>query len=681
MAHSARSRAQASRSGEPLDDRTLVIVEDRAAVGPPSRGTTFLVLDMTWTPPPGERDDVIPVRPKIIEILRTRNLFEESLDALDAYAEAADLLGRFTSGRVTWWYHARSVLALGVHERLLWCYLLAELVRTRGERRIVIRVARPSLADAARALLAGPTPLLIVIEPPRPVARPRSGALATAPPAPARTALAAVGPNPPSLVARVRRQLGRVRRYLRRTWQRWRGVPAPIPRPPTPGPEERAAAIAQRVAGIAGRPGRSVLSVVMAASFHTVHGDGDDRRVDPYVSPILDRLAKRDIQAPMVVLGLDHRRIVAWRLIEADPRIIPASYLAQLAIGATEGDDEPADHDTPMRDIPDVPLTVEGFALGPAIQGMVAGLGTWFTQQVASMAAAERLMAALRPAAVFTGWEAARTAWLGAAHRLGIPSVAVQHGVVYPRSPDYVRAPHEALVRPDLTCVFGTYERDLLVDQGRYAPESVVVTGSPRIDPEAASRPMMPDERDGVRAELGISLGERLLVVSAGRRFIGDTVHGLAMAARMLGGPLPGIHVVVKLHPEAPEEDDYGALLRGLALAGGYDAPPVTAVRDIDVYRLLRSADAHLGIYSTVLTDAVLTDTPNMIAVGQALEDLIGYVDAGVAVPVRGVEDVRAFMSDPRPATPEARARFVAAHYAPGDAVERIASAILEVGA
>jgi hypothetical protein len=209
----------------------------------------------------------------------------------------------------------------------------------------------------------------------------------------------------------------------------------------------------------------------------------------------------------------------------------------------------------------------------------------------------------------------------------------------------------------------------------------VVVTGSPRIDPDGARRPTTPDERGRVRAELGIAPGERLLVVSAGRRFIGETIHGLAMASRMLGGPLPGVHIVVKLHPETRDDDGYGELLRGLAAAGGYRPAPLTVVRDTDVYRLLRSADAHLGIYSTVLTDAVLTGTPNMIAVGQALEDLIGYVDAGVAVPVRGVEDVRAFTSDPKPAATEARARFVAAHYAEGDAVERIATAILEVGA
>jgi hypothetical protein len=148
--------------------------------------------------------------------------------------------------------------------------------------------------------------------------------------------------------------------------------------------------------------------------------------------------------------------------------------------------------------------------------------------------------------------------------------------------------------------------------------------------------------------------------------------------ARLLDGPLPGVHVVVKLHPEEAGGEQYERLVAGLARAGGYPATPVSIVRDMDLYRLLRSADAHLGLYSTVLTDAVLTGTPNMVAVGQAYADTIGYVDAGVARPVRSVDEVRAFMTDPRAATEGDRERFLDQHYRRGDATSRIAEAITD---
>jgi hypothetical protein len=321
-------------------------------------------------------------------------------------------------------------------------------------------------------------------------------------------------------------------------------------------------------------------------------------------------------------------------------------------------------------------MDVEGFDLGPAVRSIAGDLGLWFEKQRHGMIWAERVIEALQPSALFTGWEGARTSWLGAAHRLGVPTIAVQHGVIYPNNPDYYRPAHPGLVRPDVTCVYGPYERDLLLNGGRYAADAVAVTGSPRVRPDQAAIPTTPDERAEVRQELGVAEGDRLLVLSAARNPVGDEMHAISMAARLLGGPLPGIHVVVKLHPEEQGGEHYERLLTGLARAGGYEPPALTIVRDVDLYRLLRAADAHLGLYSTVLTDAVLTGTPNMIAVGQAYADTIGYVPAGVAVGVATVDDVRAFMAHPRPPTGEARDRFVEAHYRDGDATSRIARAI-----
>ncbi len=96
-------------------------------------------------------------------------------------------------------------------------------------------------------------------------------------------------------------------------------------------------------------------------------------------------------------------------------------------------------------------------------------------------------------------------------------------------------------------------------------------------------------------------------------------------------------------------------------------------VKDIDLYRLLRAADAHLGVGSTVLTEAVLIGTPNLISVVDRHADLLGYVEAGVAKPVRSADDVLAALADPRPPDPDARAAFLARHFGPGDASGRIA--------
>jgi hypothetical protein len=120
-------------------------------------------------------------------------------------------------------------------------------------------------------------------------------------------------------------------------------------------------------------------------------------------------------------------------------------------------------------------------------------------------------------------------------------------------------------------------------------------------------------------------------------------------------------------------------MIEALAVAGGFEPPRITVVQRVDLYRLLAAADAHLGIHSTVLTEAVATGTPNLLASGLEGADPLGYVEAGVAIPVRTPEDVAAALALPRDEAlrPEARSAFLAAHFEPGVASERIAADLL----
>jgi len=93
---------------------------------------------------------------------------------------------------------------------------------------------------------------------------------------------------------------------------------------------------------------------------------------------------------------------------------------------------------------------------------------------------------------------------------------------------------------------------------------------------------------------------------------------------------------------------------------------------------LLRAADAHLGYQSTVLTDAVVAGTPNLIADVAPGFDLLGYVVAGVARPVRSPAELVDAATAAAPIDPAARAAFLAEHLEPGDAVDRILERVRE---
>jgi hypothetical protein len=183
-----------------------------------------------------------------------------------------------------------------------------------------------------------------------------------------------------------------------------------------------------------------------------------------------------------------------------------------------------------------------------------------------------------------------------------------------------------------------------------------------------------------VRAELGIAPGDRLVVISGTWGLTYRQFHYPLSLARLMDRPLPRVHLVVKLHPREPDEGPYRAVIEGVAAANGFPAPPITVVRAIDLYRLLGAADAHLGIHSTVLTEAVAAGTPNLLADTLAGADLLGYLPAGVALPIRnGAELLAALDAAAAGAIGEpARRAFLDDHFEPGDASGRIASGLLE---
>ena len=406
-----------------------------------------------------------------------------------------------------------------------------------------------------------------------------------------------------------------------------------------------------------------------------IQGASAARSLDPNLGSVIERM-RREGPAPIVIgLGLDHRNDDTWPHIAADPRLLPQSLLATRWHGNDVPDPALIDAVTAALRGPDVPLMLDGVDLGPALMTRVRAFAeAWLTPTLTLATRVEHLIAELRPGALVLTHEGIRAAWLAAAHRAGIPSFAVQHGMLYPTHPGYCHPRDATLVIPDRTFVYGPYERDVLLEHGGYRSDEVEVSGSPRVDLDAhgPAGPAIEAERSAVRRELGVDAGDRLLVVSTAHAPLLRRYHLMDMLEKTLGGPLPGVHLVFKQHPAEPDEGPYRALLTGLARAGGYEPPPITVVRDVDLYRLLRASDAHLGFHSTVLTDAVVVGTPNLIAMVQAFSDLarlrrLGRRPARARCRRRPCRDARTVATGPR----LARA-FLERHFLPGDAGGRI---------
>jgi hypothetical protein len=624
--------------------RRLRFIDRALDAGPADPSADVVVLDTSWTPTTADRPDLIPIRPTIHDVLARVEFHEELERHLDRWAEESGAIERFTAAGVSFWYRVRLHIRWDLHERMIWSHIVQSLIRD-DHVGIDVPATRAALVDVARAMAASRPGLAVdpyeIPEPPEP-------------------------PRPWT----VRRVMAGVRRRIRRRLN--------PPKPRKVVIAERRAVLEARLDRILDQPG-SILVIESARAAQVVTTGDTDRIVEPYLGPVVQRLHERGATTTHVVLVSDHRVDAEWDLLATDERTLPQSA---ISLRFLPGDDEPgivrADLSSDVMATPRI--EVAGLDLGPSVLELARSYSTdWLDRQVRWTDRAEAFLRALRPRAVFLDREDSRLVWLTAARRLDIPVVAVQHGLIYPGHLGYSVPSTVGVTRPQLTCMFGTYERDVLLANGHYDPASVIVTGSPRADPGDPTWPASEAERDAVRHELGVAQGDRMLVVSVVHNPVAGDIYSVEMVARLLGGPLPGIHVVFKLHPQETGRTPYEAVLRGLAEAGGYRPPALTSIRDIDLYRLLRAADAHLGLYSTVLTDAVVVGLPNLICSGQAFSDLLGYVPAGVAAPVTTIDELRAAMADPRPPDPARRASFLAVHFETGDASGRIADAVFSV--
>ncbi len=639
----------------PADPRTgrVVRVLSRVDDAPaPRDGVELLVADSAWTPDPAARRDLRPIRPLALAVLRERDPLDESMVLLDSWASAAAIAERLDADGASWWYRRRLVLWRGLHERLVWLWILQRLASEGPIARLELPSDMPALRDAAD-MAAATTGWTVVAQ-----------------------AIAPREPVPPRRGPGLRRLLAAVMRRLR------------LP-PVRTGPEAnrrrviaaRSSAIEQRFEALCREQGR--LLVLTAPAAHQTLGEpGSSRTGDPFLGPIVEALRATRLDPVVVELGSDLADAATWARLSSPgaERLVPAGVLLRgLADAADEGEAEAQRRVVAARlEEPLAPLDVDGVDVSPWVvaelrQYAAAGLAADLRQVRRIL----RLVDRLQPAALLLVNEYSLPEWLGAAAAAGLPVIAVQHGIIHPHHAGYILPSRDGLPLADRTYVFGPYEARLLTQASVYRPSEVVVGGAPRLD--LAGAPASGDVRAAVRAELGVAPGERMVVFSSTSSATMRSTTFAAALDLLLDAPWPGVHLVVKLHPAEAEDRYWPRLVEGIARARGFEAPPLTVVKHVDLFTLLRAADAHLGVSSTVLTDAVAAGTRNMLVSGLRGTDLIGYAEAGVATPVGCAADLLAALDreeEPGPAA-QARAAFLPDHFAPGPSAPRIASDLL----
>lgn len=617
--------------------------------------TTTVVLDTTWTKPAGDRSgsDLIGVREVAASILARRDLIAETFDRLDDWAEASRVVADLTIEGTSIWYGDRLQHWLWLLDACLWLAIVDELLAEHPGVR-VIQCAPDSdvdLVEAARSIAQRDGLVFLDESAVRPASEPGAPTVAEAT---ARTL--PIAPSP------ARSLLGRLRARIRPS-----------------EPVRRRRAMSKRLHRLA-RERQPRLLAVLAHARQTVETPAGPRSMNAYLGPVIDRLRGTRLDPVEVDIRMDVADDAAWLQLGAaqSTRLLSRDVVASMPSVVGRADAQAAaDAIAERLGAGTTPLVVSGVDVGPALTARVA----MRTRRTAFLAIHDiprirALLRHLRPAGILLADEYHRQDWMAAAAAEGVPTVALQHGVIYRWHNGYIhRTRPDELRLPDRTYVFGAWERALLTETSVYRPDEVVVGGSPRLDLVEVDA----QARSSVRTALGVAPGDRLVVLSGTwGRFYRRFLYPIALAG-LFAGPIPRLHLVVKLHPAERDDGPYRTVIENVARANGFASPPITSVQAIDLYRLLAAADRHLGIHSTLLTEAVVTGTPNLLASGLAASDLLGYVQAGVATPVTNAQQLAEALdlASEDAMRAEDRAAFMRDHFEPGAAGQRIADDLL----
>jgi len=248
---------------------------------------------------------------------------------------------------------------------------------------------------------------------------------------------------------------------------------------------------------------------------------------------------------------------------------------------------------------------------------------------------ARQILMVLQPRAVVLTYETGpmQRALIIEAERANIPTIGLQHGMIFKNHYDYVYAcvstdPFRdtlAVAVPKQTCVWGSLWADSLTCTGSYSISSVQITGNWRYDKlmeqkENASREILPI----IHAQQS---GKPVAIMTAANDIESYVRHCFEIIAEH-----DGLFPIVKLHPvDSPEKI--------LSLIADFNLPPETLYTG-DLLPLLVQSKFVISQFSTVVSEAILLDKDVILSNLTGLKFSSDYQDSRACLYAETVADL-----------------------------------------
>ena len=195
-----------------------------------------------------------------------------------------------------------------------------------------------------------------------------------------------------------------------------------------------------------------------------------------------------------------------------------------------------------------------------------------------------------------------------AAHSMGVPSLAFQHGIIHPTHISYNYSRQDVdfydnnfnCLFADRTAVFGSHFKKLLITQGNYQSKRLVVTGQTKMD--FLSNDKKKVDKKQTLMKLKIHPSYKIVVfASQPLKNISELKLTLSTIIKCIR-KLNKVSLVIKVHP-GDDENTYYQILKELNFQA-------TVIKRFDLYEILSVSDLILSISSTVMLEALIMGKP-----------------------------------------------------------------------
>jgi UDP-N-acetylglucosamine 2-epimerase len=215
-----------------------------------------------------------------------------------------------------------------------------------------------------------------------------------------------------------------------------------------------------------------------------------------------------------------------------------------------------------------------------------------------------------------------------------IPIMAIQHGTIWLEGHVglyiFNKAFKSQVALPCITCVSGSYFKEMLVEKSIYDPDQIAVTGAPRYDI------LFHLNRIGCRKEIlrriGVNPDHKIVLWTTGCQALSweENIKNFEVMKDIFRD-LQAITLIVKQHPG--EGAKHTKLIKKKLLTKRL--PNITLVpKDANTYEFLKVCDLLITKASTTALEAIALNKPVIILDLSGEESTIEYVREGVALAV-----------------------------------------------